>query len=179
MGKLISTTGFVLKRTNYGDGDRFVTLFTKDLGKIQTMARGVRKLSSRKRPALEPLNLVKVSLVNSTKTPLIAEAQLIASYPHLKSNMFRLTQAVQLLEIIDQLLPEDEAHERIFSIVKETLTLLELNGKQKNMLLESIKEILVELGFGLPAIQNEQLLKAHLEEIIDRPLRTKDFYWGV
>ncbi|KKU23266.1 MAG: repair protein RecO protein [Microgenomates group bacterium GW2011_GWA1_46_15] len=40
--RTVSTEGIVLKRMNVGEADRFVTIFTRDLGKISALAKGVR-----------------------------------------------------------------------------------------------------------------------------------------
>ena len=39
---LLKTSGIVIKQVNYGEVDRILTILTKDVGKIQVMARGVR-----------------------------------------------------------------------------------------------------------------------------------------
>ena len=40
---LLKTSGIVIKQVNYGEADRILTILTKDVGKIQVMARGVRR----------------------------------------------------------------------------------------------------------------------------------------
>ena len=38
--------GIVIKRHNFGEADKIITLYTKSLGKVTLMARGIRKLIS-------------------------------------------------------------------------------------------------------------------------------------
>ena len=53
--KSITTEAIVLKRRNSGEVDRLVTLITQDKGKLQCIAKGVRKMTSSKRAFLEPV----------------------------------------------------------------------------------------------------------------------------
>jgi len=47
--KLYKTDAVILRTRDYREADRLVTLFTRDRGKVQAIARGTRKLKSRKR----------------------------------------------------------------------------------------------------------------------------------
>ena len=44
--RLYCTEAVVLKRTDFGEADRLLTLYTPHLGKHRTIAKGVRKLIS-------------------------------------------------------------------------------------------------------------------------------------
>ena len=57
------TLGIVLKRTNYGEADRIVTMLTKDFGKIQVMAKGVRRERSKLAGGIEPFSISEISIV--------------------------------------------------------------------------------------------------------------------
>jgi DNA repair protein RecO (recombination protein O) len=57
------TVGIVLKRTNFGEADRIVTLLTKDLGKIQVMAKGVRRERSKLAGGIEPFSISEIGVV--------------------------------------------------------------------------------------------------------------------
>ena len=46
--RLYRVQAIVLRRTDHGEADRLLTLFTSDRGKIRVNAKGARKPSSRK-----------------------------------------------------------------------------------------------------------------------------------
>lgn len=178
MPKYLHTNGLVIKRFNYADADRFVTILTPTFGKISCLAKGVRRLKSRKRTALEPLNQIKLVLYETGRGYTVTEAEIIESYPSIKQSLSRLTQASQFLEIIEGLIGEDEAHERLYYQVISTIKAIETNVCTKESQLEVIKEILMDLGFGVP-FDDEIRLKNHIEEITQRPLRSKQYYLGI
>ena len=53
MGQLI-TPGLVIRRADYADYDRMVTLFTPDMGRVDCIARGCRRPKSPLVNAVEP-----------------------------------------------------------------------------------------------------------------------------
>ena len=70
-----STEALVLKHSNVGETDRLITLYTKNYGKVQAYAKGVRKINSRLAGYLEPLNRVSILLRQGRNLPLITEAR--------------------------------------------------------------------------------------------------------
>ena len=53
--RLYRVQAIILKRTDVGEADRLLTLYSPDRGKLRAVAKGVRKLHSRKseRPLLQ------------------------------------------------------------------------------------------------------------------------------
>ena len=59
----------VLDKENVGEMDSLVYLYTKDLGKVIAKVKSSRKITSKLGGHLEPLNLVKVRLVEKKRLP--------------------------------------------------------------------------------------------------------------
>lgn len=60
------TTGFVLKRQNFGEADRLLKIFTRDLGLVTVLAKGVRKPRARFGAAVELFNEISLRLYRRT-----------------------------------------------------------------------------------------------------------------
>ena len=56
------TEALVIRHTNFGEADRILTLYSREKGKIRVVAKGVRKLKSRKAGHLEPFTRVQLQL---------------------------------------------------------------------------------------------------------------------
>ncbi|MGH7182310.1 MAG: DNA repair protein RecO, partial [Nitrospiraceae bacterium] len=54
---LIKTAAITLKSRKWGDADRIVTFYSKELGKVRGVARGARRMKSRLGASLEPLTI--------------------------------------------------------------------------------------------------------------------------
>lgn len=174
MSRHLNTDALVIKRVNYGDADRFITLFTLDRGKLSVRARGVRKITSRKRSLLEPLNFVRVSLLESTHGFLLTEAQPIATFDQIRQTLPRLTQAIQLLEILDCLIAENEPHPIIYQNIFDAFYLMNQEGLSREEFITTVKSVLHELGFSYP-MDSEASIKTHIEDISQKSLKTKMF----
>jgi len=99
--KKINTVAVVLKSINYKDSDKIYTLLTKDLGKISAIARGVRKISSRRAGNLDKLNLVKVALSEGLGgMRQIDEVSGLNSFRGLKNNYGLSTKCSYVIELL-------------------------------------------------------------------------------
>ncbi|MBI2622470.1 DNA repair protein RecO, partial [Candidatus Microgenomates bacterium] len=66
--------GIILKRTNFGEADRFLTVFSKRHGKIKILAKGVRRITSRRGPNIELFNLATLYIHKGRHLDILTEA---------------------------------------------------------------------------------------------------------
>src|SRR3989344_5965525 len=172
--RVYKTEGVVLKYRNYGEADRIVTLFTKHYGKLTAIAKGVRKITYHRSGSLEPGMHVILLLAKGHGWDVITQVHVYQGYVNLRSNLTRITQLNQILEIIDSLTAEHQEHELVYqSFIQLLHNLNNQNGSQRLAIVSATKNILEQLGFGIPQEDNEEALKNHLENIIERELRSK------
>lgn len=174
--KSYSDLCFVLKRVNYGEADRILTLFTRERGKISVVAKGIRKLTSRKAPHLELFSLAKIYLIETSKLPIVTEASTLTDFAHLKTGLQRAKHAFHLLEVLDQLLAEADPHPEIFDRLVVDLTDLcekELSLKSaENIITDFELHLLEYLGFGEPQSNQFVTVNAYIESVLDRKLNS-------
>lgn len=171
--RTFSTEAVVLKRKNLGEADRLVTLFTKRFGKLTALAKGVRRITSRRAGSLEPATQGIFFFARGKNFDLITQVQPINSFLNARQNLARLTQINQILEIIDLLTVDNQEHPDIYQILLDTLMLLNTDGKKRSRIVANIRHIVHLLGFGLPSDQSESSLKTHIESIAEKELRSK------
>lgn len=152
----ITLEGLILKRADFGEADRMLTILTKPYGKISVIARGVRKITSRRAGNIELLNLCKLGLFKS-KGYTLTEAQSIATFPRIKSNLAISTAAFHILELTNKLLVDEDPNPRAYDLIVETLKKLEDNPRQLLLRTFEIK-FLDLLGFfstrALPGMED-------------------------
>lgn len=174
--KSYSDLCIVLKRVNYGEADRIITLFSREHGKIAVVAKGIRKLTSRKAPHLELFSLAKIYLIVGHNLPIVTEASTLTDYTHLKTGLQRAKHAFHLLEVLDQLLAEEEPHPEIFDrLVLDLNELcaedLSLKGAEK-IIAEFELFLLENLGFGEPESTHFATINSYIESVLDRKLNS-------
>lgn len=105
-----STPALVLKRTNYGEADRLVTLLTEKYGRVTAIARGVRKPLSKLRGFLELLTYGDFRLVEGKIFDTVVEVTPIDYFKQIREDLKRQTLAYGLAEMILVTLADREPH---------------------------------------------------------------------
>ena len=129
--------GIVIKRTNFGEADRLVTLFTKSWGKMTVIARGVRKLASKRAGALELFNEVRAQIVKGRgQLDTLAEVEIVDTFPSWRRKLGRITLAYQMCEAVDKLTADHQPHPQVFNILLTALS--QISGLGQNWKLEIV-----------------------------------------
>lgn len=66
-----STKAFVLDSENINELDKLVYLYTEDLGKVVAKAKSARKITSKLAAYLEPLNFIRIRLIEKNNFQII------------------------------------------------------------------------------------------------------------
>jgi DNA repair protein RecO (recombination protein O) len=115
----------VLKHMDYGEADRIVVVFSKERGKVRTIAKGVRKLHSRKAGHLEPFTNVHLFLAQGRDIPIITQAQTIEPFSTLRGELNKIGYASYTIELLDRFSSEDGANQPLYQLSLDTLQRLE------------------------------------------------------
>lgn len=120
-GTDLRTEGFVLRRTNYGEADRILSLLTPD-GKISCLAKGVRKEKSKLAGGIELFTLSDVVLHKSQKSDLqlLTSAKMKVFYNNLLANLECLELASKILKDLNRVTDQIDSVE-FFGILKQSL----------------------------------------------------------
>ena len=115
------TYGIILKRQNFGEADRIVTILTEKFGKIRVLAKGVRKTLSKMAGHLEPFCLTRLELAEGRNLDIICGAEVKNSFFEIRNDLQKTTISFYMAEIIDKMMEEGQAHEEIFHLFRSTL----------------------------------------------------------
>ncbi len=115
-------TAVVLRHTDWGEADRLVTLFSRELGKLRAVAKGARRIRSRKAGHLEPFTQVTLQLARGRDLPIVTQAETLAAYLPIRDNLLLTGYAAYTLELLDRSTYEEGSEsEAIFRLLTETL----------------------------------------------------------
>lgn len=142
----LKTEGVILKRRNFGEADRILTVFSQKLGKVPVLARGVRKITSRRAGNVELLNRVVLYLHQGKNFYLLTEAEGLNTYQKIKEDLTLSTYAYHVIELIDRLLVENQENLIVYHNLLEVLQRLELNPRQIFIRAFELK-LLSKMGF--------------------------------
>ncbi len=173
-----TVTGIVLKRTNFGEKDRIITLFTRELGKVNVVAKGVRRITSRRAPHLELFNLVRVTVHQGKNYDMVTEAKLTADFAQVKNNLYLVGYLFYIAEVVDKLLPEQEPHEAVWKLIMATVEKMEKSPEIQDaeaVTKEFVVRLIWELGF-LPKGRYPKIgVTAFVEHLAERNVKSRKF----
>jgi len=163
----------ILKRVNYGEADKIITAFTKQNGRITFIAKGVRKIHSRKSPSLEVFNRTVLFLAKGKNLDLVTQAQVLDCFSSWRKNLNRVGVAYYLCELVDKLTAAEQPNPAVYDLLVNNLD--KLSRVNLILLVREFEENLLNLlGFGIPATVEEQTgsLYRYLETITERKINS-------
>lgn len=111
----------VLKRTDFGEADRLLTLYSRERGKIKAVAKGARKPQSRKTGHVELFMRTNFLFAQGRDLAIITQAELVEAYPALRDDLVRTTYAAYAMELLDRFTVEDDRHVGIYKLMSDAL----------------------------------------------------------
>jgi DNA repair protein RecO (recombination protein O) len=116
----------VLRHADWGEADSLVTLFTRERGKVRAIAKGARRIKSRKAGHLEPFTRVTLQLAKGRDLFIITQAETLEAYLPIHESLEKTSLAAYLSELLDRFTYEDESENyNIFRLLTETLSRIE------------------------------------------------------
>jgi DNA repair protein RecO (recombination protein O) len=168
----LHTKAVVIKRSNSGERDRVVTLYTQHRGKVTTIAKGARSPKSSRLSILEPGNLIHVSLELAYSMPILTEARLEDDFAAIKQSLPKIKTLSQILEIVDRLSVEEE-NAQSFQYIHELLATLKTTTRAQ--LQNNVAQLVEILGFPHPNETAYQSVTEYVAALSDRPLRSYQY----
>ena len=156
--KLYQAEGIVLGRRNYDEADRVIILLTA-AGRLDLLAKGIRKPHSRKAGHLELFSQSKV-LISRVKNfwDIISQAELVKTRPSLQEEFKRGTYARYMGELALRFF-EQEANPLLYTLVENALDLL-AEAAQPERVIYWYEQRLLELAGFRPEWQHCVGIKA-------------------
>ena len=177
--RTFKTEGIIIKRRNFGEADRLLTVLTRDYGKLQIKATGVRKLTSRRSSHTELLNHAILNLYRSPAgLPVLTEAQVITDFSSVKQELTTIGLAYHMCELVDGLCAENQENMQVFYLLQMALERLQRSVDTKVLLQRFEAKLLLLLGFGQTVSSYPQQFDSDvlIENIMERKLKSKRIF---
>jgi DNA repair protein RecO (recombination protein O) len=123
-----SIEAIVLKRTDIGEADRILTLFTPNKGKMRAVAKGTRRPISKKAGHLELLNRSQLQIALGRNLDIVTQAEGRENFLHLRSELWHMTCGFYLVELVDRFVEDSTLHPDIYALLLEVLRYLDADA---------------------------------------------------
>ena len=148
---LVKTQAIVLSSIKYRDADLIVKCYTKALGSVSFMVKGVLKSKRGKfRPAMfQALSLIDIEMQYRQKGQLeyFKEIQIAQQLNSLQSNIYKSALVMFLAEILKSVIVEEEQNDKLFDFIKDNILILENTTNYANFHLSFLLKLTSFLGF--------------------------------
>ena len=123
--RVYKTQAIILRQRKLGEADKIVTLYCSHIGKVDAVAKGVRRTKSRLAGHLEPLTLGTYLLAEGRNLDVVTQAETIDGFGRLRGDLDRLSRGIYCTELVDRLVPLRSEGNPIFRLLQETLSLID------------------------------------------------------
>jgi len=169
--KTLKLTGVLLRIKPAGEYDRTIFIFSREYGLSRIIAKGTRKIASRRGFHLDILNAVRMEIEETASGHYLREITTLNAYATLKRNPRHFASACVIASFLLSFLPEGMPQRNLFLMTKkmfDRLNKVAQNEGRKdlgNLLLIYLLKSTRELGY-LP----HSIPKSHLRRTLAKVL---------
>ncbi len=141
--------GIVVRKKNFSEADKILTLFTKDGGSISAIAKGARKVTSRKVSSSELFVHGIYYLAKGRNIDIIIESETLNPFTPLREDLHKAALAFYLTELLDSFTADNQTNYPLYRLFLETMSILSRAKKRQNLWVRAFEiKALNHLGFG-------------------------------
>ncbi|MEW6032736.1 MAG: DNA repair protein RecO [Bacillota bacterium] len=148
--------GIVLRARDFGEADRVLTILDRRLGKLEAVAKGIRRPRSSLRGACQPFSQCVFLLWRGRTLDGISQAEVVRSHARLRDDLLLLAVASYIVELADEALrerdPSPEAYELILGLF-DWLETAEPSLETAHHVLRTFELGLLELSGFSPSLE--------------------------
>ena len=145
--RVYKTPAIVLRQRKLGETDKIITLYTAEYGKVDAVAKGVRRVKSRLAGNVEPLSHGSFLVAHGRNLDIITQVQSIESFQPLHDDLGRLSHALYAAELLDRATEERSENFALYGLLLDTLRRLAGRDHLERTLRYYEMAILGQLGY--------------------------------
>jgi DNA repair protein RecO (recombination protein O) len=126
--RLYRTHAVVLRRRDYLDADRILTLFTPSQGKLEVIAKGVRKTTSRKAGHLELFTHAQLLVAQARTWDIVTEAATVENFRYMREDLEKISRASYVCELVDAFSEAEDENFPMWELLLFTLRAIDEHG---------------------------------------------------
>lgn len=126
-----------LKRNDFREADQRISFYTKEAGKVEAIARGVKKSLAKNTSALEPFAVIEIEVVPGRELSYVVRAYPVEPFLNIRGDLQKMILGSFFLKMIDSATSVGVADERIFKLLWSFLKVLNLSENWSPLLSDS------------------------------------------
>lgn len=143
-----NTLAIVIRRLNYGETDKIITLYSREHGRIPAIAKGARKAISRLSGATEVLTCTQFQLATGKSMEIVAQCEVQESFTMLRQNLSKLAHGLYFADLIDHVVEDREPNPVLFDLLLAGLKLVQALADPELAARWFELQLLADLGYA-------------------------------
>lgn len=141
--------GIVLSRRDWREHDQLISFYTKEKGKVELLARGVKKIISKNAASLEPFSYVLIDSVQGREINLLTTVVPIEFFSSIRHDLEKSLGAGAIMDILNHLLDVGQRDARLWQSLLSWLRFVEESKNFTPLLIDGLIVVVAEyLGWG-------------------------------
>lgn len=120
--RLYRTDAIVLRRHDFGEADRVLTLYSPSLGKLRAIAKGVRRPKSRLGGHVELFTHVNALVAQGRNLDIVTQAEAVRSFHGIRDDLWKAAYASYVAEMVDRFTEDRLENRAVFDLLRDALT---------------------------------------------------------
>jgi DNA repair protein RecO (recombination protein O) len=125
--KTFKDQGITFKQFNINEADTIYSILTKYHGRVDAIAKGIRKPTSRKAGNIDLITLSNFHFAKGKNLDIITEATLIENHDKLKRKLKSTLILFYICELLDSFIQKGESQRKTYDLLIELLNALKLS----------------------------------------------------
>lgn len=123
------TEAIILKKSDFRETSLIITFFTREIGKISGLLKGVRSDPEKFASSLEPFSYNEVIFYEKRISPLhlVSQCDLRENFTPLRNNIIKTAQATLMMELLNSIMAQEDKNEGVFELALTCLKELQNN----------------------------------------------------
>jgi len=117
--RVYRTEAIVLRRSDFGEADRLLTVFTPERGKLRLVAKGARKPSSRKSGHVELFTRGQFLVAVGRELDIVTQAETLEPFLALREDLLRATYAYYVADLADAFTADRDENRALYELFND------------------------------------------------------------
>ncbi|MFZ3073767.1 MAG: DNA repair protein RecO [Minisyncoccales bacterium] len=119
------TQGVVVKKIDRGEADQLLVVYTKDFGRIEVMARGIRKITSKLRPAVEFPSVAEIEFIQGKACKTLTDALIMNLLVDSRKDLRKSAALRRICGFAEEIIKDQQEDSRIWGLLRSALFFVE------------------------------------------------------
>ncbi len=126
------TQGLILRHINFRDADRLISIYTKERGLVNVVAKGSRKITSKLAGNLEPFILAEFMIIKGRKYDTVASSEVIDINREIKENLLKIKLASFFSNVILNTAKEMQRDNKLYDFILSVFAQIKVIKNKSN-----------------------------------------------